>query len=66
MSLAAAQAMDDLADCLEEEASSEPIMGALARAHRRAAKRIRARAEGKVTVPAEFKEGQAGSKNRQR
>ena len=60
MSLAAAQAMDDLADCLDEEAEDLPAgtayatLAAMARAHRKAAERIRARASqvnGKVPMP---------------
>lgn len=66
MSLAAAKAMDDLADCLDEAAEEMPagqgyaVMRGLARAHRAAAARIRARAQqeigGPVEVPEEYRE----------
>lgn len=72
MSEAAAKAMDDLADCLGEEAEALPAgmafatLSAMARAHRKAAARIRARSgaisNGPVACPAEFQSGQAGSR----
>jgi hypothetical protein len=73
MSLAAAQAMDDLADALAEVARDMPsgtgfqIMTSLARAHRAAAAKIRARAEREIggkalPVPPEFQAGQAGKR----
>lgn len=49
MSLAAAQAMRDLADCLKEEADALPVgnafavLSAMERAHRKCADRIEAR-----------------------
>ncbi len=71
MSRAAAQAMRDLAECLDQEAEAMPagtgfqIMGALARAHRAAADRIEARSDaGERKVPEEYRAGQAGSKGR--
>lgn len=66
MSLAAAQAMDDLADALEAEAEEMPTemafaaIAAMARAHRKTAAKIRARAEaaigGPLPVPPEFQD----------
>lgn len=66
MSLAAAQAMDDLAAALEHEAEEMPagqgfqMISAMARAHRTTAAKIRARAEanigGPLPVPPEFQE----------
>lgn len=66
MSLAAAQAMDDLAEALEQAAEGlsvrrgRPLLLAMAQAHRTAADRIRRRAEinmgGPVPVPPEFQE----------
>lgn len=73
MSLAAAKAMDDLADSIDEAAEDMPagqgyaVMHALAIAHRSAAAKIRARAEkeigGPVEVPPEYRDRHgAGSK----
>lgn len=69
MSEAAARAMDDLADCLHEEACALPpgmafaTLSAMARAHRAAAVKIRARAAaGPVTCPPEYQAGGAGTR----
>lgn len=66
MSLAAAKAMDDLADSIDEAAEDMPagqgyaVMRALATAHRSAAAKIRARAEqetgGPLPVPPEYQD----------
>jgi hypothetical protein len=74
MSRAAAAAMRDLADCLDEEAEGDnfpvgtgyQIMKGLARAHRAAADRIEARAAKSEPVPAKFKSGQAGTRRSER
>lgn len=56
MSLAAAAAMRDLADCMDEEAEDLPAgmafatMKAMARAHRKCADRIEARATQGTTT----------------
>jgi hypothetical protein len=66
MSLAAAKAMDDLADSIDEAAEDMPagqgyaVMRALANAHRSAAAKIRAWAQheigGPVEVPPEYRD----------
>lgn len=73
MSLAAAKAMDDLADSLFDEAGlnwpkdTRQMLSALGMAHRRAAAKIRERAEREIggqalEVPEEYRAGQAGTK----
>lgn len=71
MSLAAAQAMRDLADCMKIEAdllprgSAKTTMAAMARAHATAADRIEAwvgsSSGGRLPVPLEYRDG-AGRK----
>jgi hypothetical protein len=69
MSLAAAQAMRDLADCLKEEAEALPpgmafaTLSAMERAHRKCADRIEARAKP-VEPPPPAKGGARGRSTR--
>lgn len=76
MSLAAAQAMDDLAEALEQEAEELPpgmafaAISAMARAHRKTAAKIRERAQreigGPLPVPDEYKAGNGAGQRRDR